>query len=349
MELPADLGRPSARIETLLSDGPSAIDSCAIDPVTAVAAARRAIAAARAAVDLITDEAAVLGDALSTDLGTLPLRALHDIADAVLGLSMAPRAAAGWGDPTAAAAADTVLEVAAEDLRDAARSHQGLYERFTEGVWHVPTPMLRAARHRWRLIARARVRRQLRLTSRSGRVGSLTIAVAELLEVRATRDRLDAVAPLLSHHLEQLDRGPLSDVDAALSALEAVRLLQTRLGNLLDSQRLQELLLADAFRSPDVAGPAVHVRNAIRAWSADVLSMGGADARALDLDALARWATECSDLLPALTKGHEAATDLGAPVPTLQRLVEILLLREHVEELAPRTHRPAGHHAETAS
>lgn len=348
-ELPAELGRASARVEGLLSDGPSAIDPGAIDPATAVATARRVLAAATAAVDLITDQALVLGDALSTDLATLPLSALHDIADAVLGLSLAPRAAAGWGDPTAAAAAAAVLAVAAEDLRDAARSHERLYARFTEGVWHVPTPMLRAARRRWRLIARARVRRQLRLTCRSGRVGSLSGSVTDLLEVRATRDRLEAVAPMLSHYLEQLDRGPLSDVDAAMSALEAVRLLQTRLGGLLNSERLQQLLLADAFRSPDVAGPAVQVRNAICAWAADVQAAAGGDAGALNLDDLAGWATKCSDLLPALTEGHQAVADLGAPVPTLRALVEILLLRERVEELTPRPQRSASHHAETAS
>jgi hypothetical protein len=347
--LPATLGRPLVRIERLLAEGPSSIDPSHIDPTAAITTAERIIASAGRVIDLVTQESAVLGDALAADLHTLSFDELHEVAAAVLELSAAPRAVPSWAIPAAARSADIVLQVSADDLRAAARSHEQLYDRFTEGIWLVSGPLLEAATRRWRVIARARLRRELREVSRSGRAPiPLTAAATEVLAARAAREQVASLAPLLTHHLADLDHGPFSDVDAAMTALGAVQRLQGTLGDLLDEERLHGLLAADAFRTEDVAGPAANLRNAVRAWVHDVAAAGGDDAGRLDVAELARWATDTAELLPLLVEGAEAAALLDVPAPTLRSLVETLLIREHVRELVTEMH-PSGDRARRGS
>lgn len=333
VELPVALGRATLRVERLLTEGPAAVDPSNVDPAGAIATTEWILQATAALFELIEEEGLVLGEVLTIDLSALRLETLVEVAEAVLALSQAPRAVSSWGSAVVAEAAEVVLQVIAEDLRVAARSHAQLSQRFTEGIWYVPGTALEAGRRRWRLISRVRLRRELRAVSRTGHVRGFSAAVQQVLEARTARDRIASMAPLLSHHLAELDRGPLSDADAALTAVGAVRRLQAILGDLLDEDRLAQLLLADAFRSPIVVSPAVRLRNALRAWDADVKSVSGAEAYALTQSELARWAAEVSDLLPALAEGQEAAGLLGAPATTLRALVDMLLVREHVEDL----------------
>jgi hypothetical protein len=144
------------------------------------------------------------------------------------------------------------------------------------------------------------------------------------------------------HHLAGLDRGPLFDVDDALAAVRAVRTLQDALGDVLDSNRLQLLLLADAFRSDDVIGPARGLRDAVRAWGGEIEAAGGREPLGLSVKVLTRWASECARLLPALRQGVDAMATIGAPAPTLSSLVETLLIRERVAELAVLTPQGKG-------
>lgn len=332
-ELPPALGRAAMRLEALLAQGPTSVDPSSVDPTRAVASAERILKVTATLFDLIGEEEEVLSEALASDLGSLGLNALSEAVEAVLGLSEAPRAVASWGRAAAAEAAEMVLQVAAEDLRAAAGAHERLYQHFTEAIWHVPGTVLHAGLRPWHPISRARLRRELRAVSRTGRVRGLTATTKEVLEVEAARGRLASMAPLLSHHLAELDRGPLSDADGALAAISAVRRLQAALGDLLDEDRLERLLLADAFRSLDVVGPAVRLRNALRAWGADVKSVEGAEACGLSQAELAQWAAEVSHLLPALIEGHNATERLGISAPTLRAIVDILLVREHVQDL----------------
>ncbi|MGV3759721.1 MAG: hypothetical protein ACO1PW_09300 [Actinomycetota bacterium] len=334
LELPEDLGRALADLEMLLTEGPTGIDTGRALPALAAELATMVSAAARATVELVPGEAEVLGEALAADLCDLRLDHLLRIADAVLAVSRAPRAAELWGDPRAAEAAEAVITASASDLREAAVTHEWLYEHFTDRVWTVPTPLLERGQRRWRVAARARLSTQLRRASRSGRIPSrLGDAAAGVLLARRARARVDAVAPLLSQHLGVLHRGPLSDADAALRALQAVRELHAALGELVDAQRLRRLLLADAFRSEDVFGPAVNVRMALGAWRRDVEGAGGQDALTSTLLELADWSEWVLELLPTLRDATEAAAEVGAAVTSVRDLAQLYLLRQHVAEL----------------
>lgn len=347
-DLPGNLGRAAARAEWLLAQGPAALDA-ATDPVAALDRASNVVAASRSLLDLIIEEVEVLSEAISADLTSAPVDRIHGIAEALLGLATVSRAAPHWGDPVAADAAELVLEVLAEDLREAAQAHEALYQRFTETIWQVPAPLLRAGRHRWRAIARAKLRRQLRAASRSDRVGKIAAAAKDVLEVRAIRDRVDALAPLLAHHLGALDCGPLSDVDAVLVPLKAVRKLQVALADQIDTPRLQQMLLADAFRTHDVSGPALRIRNAICAWQSDLAHAGAPAGCDIRLDELNDWVVECAASVPALAEGLDAARSLGLPVASMRDVVDLLVLREHIEDLIDAESSCGASTAESAS
>mgnify|MGYP000229844204 CR=1 FL=1 len=334
VELPGSLGRSVVRLEAHVDEGPVPLDSTVVAPPEVIVALEGLLRSTAAVHDLIIDGTEVLGDALAVDLSSFPLARLEELADAILGLSLAPRPAAAWGQPDAAQAAETVLQVAADDLRASAREHAALYRRYTEYVWDVPTHLLQAGQRRWRFIARTRLAQQLRAVSRTDRFPrGLTAAAREILEVRAVRARLVSMSPLLTHHLAELDQGPLSDVDAALAAVGAVRRLQAVLGESLVPDRLERLLLAEAFASPDVLSPAVNLRSAILAWRHDLASVGGEVTGTRPWSDLACWADTCDQLLPSLQEGQAAAVRLGIAAPTLRSLADLLLLREHVEDL----------------
>lgn len=342
-ELPARVGRPALRCETLLTTGPTAIDPMATDPISAIDAADHILDIGSAIHDLVDEEAGVLGEALACDLRGLRFDQLGEVASSVLALSVAPRASAAWAQPTAAAAAQTILEVAADDLREGARSHAELYDRYRDDIWQVPDSLLRAARRRWRLVAHARLRTELRAVSRTGRVpGRLGAAAKQVLAARASRERIDSLSPLLAHHLAELHRGPFSDVDAALVAIGAVRELQAALGELLAADRLEGLLMADAFRSHDVTGAAANLLNALRAWGADLKDRSQLRADTVRLSELATWIAETSHVLPSLKAGHAATVRLDVTAPTLRSLVDTLLLRESVQEMVDQLEQGEG-------
>lgn len=342
MELPASLGRPLLRLEAHLADELIPVD-LASAPLELAMLLEQLLRSAGAVHDLLAEETEVLAEALGVDLASFPVARLQELADALLGLSMAPRSASRWGRPDAAQAAETVLQVAADDLRTSAREHAALYRRYTEYVWDVPTHLLQAGQRRWRFFARARLARQLRAVSRTDRFPrGLTAAAKEILEVRAVRARLVSMSPLLTHHLAELDHGPLSDVDAALAAVGAVRRLQAVLGDALVPDRLERLLLAEAFASPDVLSPAVNLRNAVLAWHHDLSALGIEVSGDLVWADLERWAETCDRLLPSLLDGQAAAARLGISCASLRSLADLLLLREHVEELSTAAAPVAG-------
>jgi hypothetical protein len=286
------------KAEQLLRGGPAGIDPSSVDPAAAVSTLERVLEVA-SILGLVADEAEVVGDALSSDLSGLSLDTLRRVAEAIVTLRSAPRSVSVWGRPKAAESAEVVLLVAADDLRSARAAHARVYERFTDGIWLIPDSLLRDGRRPWRLLSRARLRAGLRSASRTGRVpGRLNRAAREVIEVRTARERLASMGPLLMHHLAGLDRGPLIDVDDALAAVRAVRALQEALGEVLDCDRLQLLLLADAFRSEDVVGPGRGLRDAVRAWATEVEAAGGRDPLGLSVKELAQWAVECARCLP---------------------------------------------------
>jgi len=332
LELPADLGRPLARMSHLLSAAPTRLDAERMLPALAAELAALATSAADVTLEVVFGEAEVLGEALGTDLLGLRLDELHEVAEAVLAVSRAPRAAEQWADPRDAAEAERVILAAGDDLRAAATTHVWLQERFTDQVWEIPVGLLERAGASWRLVGRARLRRLLRLASRSGRP-SLSASVPGVLAARRARNQVEAIRPQLTRYLGSLDRGPLSDADAALSAVRAVRRLQGALGLGLDMERLSRLLLADAFRSEDVFAPAVNVRLALLAWRRDVEGFGGAEAWSCTLDELADWTVEVLDLLPDLRSAMAAADGIGARAVSLRDLVDLHVVREHIAEL----------------
>jgi hypothetical protein len=126
----------------------------------------------------------------------------------------------------------------------------------------------------------------------------------------------------------------VTDTDAVIASLAAVGRLQQALGDRLDPQRCTWLLAADAFRSAELAVPATNLRTAIGRWRQDVASACAGDPWAIPAHELADWAIQTAAVLPAITSGVDAITAIGGAPDTLRALVDDLLLRERVAELA---------------
>jgi hypothetical protein len=330
----ANAGRPGLRLEHLVRQAPCGYNPAITPALTAVTRAGHLVHGARTALDLLADEVATLSEGLGADLATLSLDELDAVAASVVSLGNVPRTVPAWGHRAAADGAALVLDLIGPDLRKVAQAHERLYERFTDHVWEVPASRLAAGRRRWRVIARRRLSHELRAASRTGTVpGGLGDVASEIMEVRVMRAELAPVRPLLATHLGSLDRGVLTDVEAAVAALAAVRDLQRALGMLLDDERMERLLLADAFRTGELLVPARSIRTTLAAWSFDVAVAGGRGAFAVDGDTLEAWADEVAMLAPALTPAVEHLGQLR-PAATLKQAVDAFVLREHLAEIA---------------
>jgi hypothetical protein len=333
-DLPASLGRPAARAAELLCAGPTAVDgSAAVSDV--VGRAAPLVDAAIPLVALVEEEADVLGEALGCDLVNLPLDRLAEVAGAVMDLGLVAGAEPTWANPISADAAQLVLVTLEEELRTTARLHGELYGDFTEHVLDLTDVQLRAGARRWRLIARARLRRRLAAASRTGRLpGELTSVARTVLAVLESRRRLAELAPLLSTHFGSAGWGPLTDVDAVGVSLAAVRRFQSVLGAALVPGRFAELLAAGAFASPELVQPATNLRISLDRWRLAVTTGCGGNPFALATPELASWATCARAVLPGITSGAAAMIAVDRPPTTLRSLVDDLLLRERVAELA---------------
>ena len=349
--LPANAGRPGLHLEQLVRQAPCGYNPSVIPAAPALVRAGHLVHAARTALDLLTDEVGTLSEALSADLAALSLDELDTVAASVVALGSAPAAVPAWGHRSAADSASLVLDLIGPDVQKTAEAHERLYERFTDHVWEVPAARLKAGTRRWRVLSRRRLRHQLRAASRTGALpASLGDVAAEIVDVRVMRAELAPLRPLLATHLGALDRGVLTDVASATAALTAVRDLQRALGLLHDDERMERLLLADAFRTAELLVPARSIRTTLAAWSFDVAVAGGRGALAIDGDTLATWADDLARVVPALTPAVEHFDQLR-PGQTLEKAVDALVLREHVADLAAAafldTDAPASEHLES--
>ena len=347
-ELPTGLGRPAARAAELLGTGPTAVHrAAAVSEV--VGRAAPLVDAAVPLVALVEEEAIVLGEALGGNLVDLRLDQLAEVAGAVMDLGLVKGAEPTWANPTSADAAHLVLVTLEAQLRTTAELHRDLYADFTDHVLDLTDPQLRAGARRWRLVARARLRRRLAAASRTGRVpGELSSVAGKVLEVLESRRRLADLAPLLTTHFGLAGWSPLTDVDAVAASLAAVRRFQSVLGAELVPERLASLLSAGAFASPELVQPATNLRISLDRWRLAVTTGCGGIPFALTTPELASWAARTRVVLPAITSGAAAMIALDRPPTTLQALVDDLLLRERVAELATTLPRDADERARYA-
>jgi hypothetical protein len=212
-----------------------------------------------------------------------------------------------------------------------------VYAQFTDRVWDIPERRLQRGRQWSHPIARLLLRRGLTAASRTSHApSSLAEAVDLILEARAARTGVLAMAQVLERHLGDNDRGLHTDVEAARAALAAVRLLHEALGDRLDAARLERLLAADAFHNDAVLEPARNLRSALRAWTADVARLSGGNALASRGTDLSRWAALADAVLPeveeAIAATERLAAPAGDPPATLGELVNHLLARERLDE-----------------
>jgi hypothetical protein len=336
-ELPHGIGRRAAAAETLLESGPTATDPLSASPIDAASGAWLVVRAALALAEQVVDDAEVLGEALGADLLGLPLGDLDKVVAAVIDLGLGCRVEAGWANPAAADAARIVLDAHGAQLRSTNDLHDELYARFTDHVLDIPEELLLAGSQPWRLVSRTKLRGALAASSRSGKVpGGRRSAAHEVLEVRDARKVLTTMTPLLTRHLGRTAFGPLTDVDALADSLSAVRRLQRALGDQLDSPRFAGLLAADAFLSPELMEPAAGLRATLQAWRTESASLCAGDPWALPAEELASWAVHTAAVLPSITTGAHAVTELGQRPTTVRGLVDDLLLRENVADLAKR-------------
>ena len=331
--LPDGAGRAAARAEARLASGPTAV-APATAPEVVLRHARHVLTRARVTTHSLRQSIELLDEVLAADLLEVPIATLAEVAGSLVELSTAPPAAASWAWPHRADAAAVVLHGVGDDLRASTRLHRQMYARYTDAVWEVSDAAIRSGSS-WRPVARWKLRRALAAASRSGRVhGRLSSAAKALIETRGARRKVASMASLLSTHLGEVDRGALTDVDAALTALAAVRRLQRAMGDALSPERLARLIEADAFRSAEVHRPAQKVVSTLSAWVHEVVASDGAGALELPIADLERWADELDHDLPTLLAGHEAAKGCVNPPARLADLVDLLLTRERVRELA---------------
>lgn len=343
-DLPVGLGRPLAQLERALTAGPTALDTQMTTPAAALGEAASVADAARTHIDDFVAEAEVLGDVLGADLVSMDLRRLEQVTGAVLDLARTEPGDPSWADPAHAATAAVVLDAHGDDLRAGALVHREVLDRFTDAASSISDGRIAAARRRWRFIARWRVRHELALASRTGRIGPLASSLDLLARERAALARAQLLVPLLERHLGRHHRGILTDVDATRAALAAVRRLQEALGRDLDSARLADLLVAEAFSSLEVAAPALALRAELQAWQAEVARLCGGDPWAVPVSELGSWVDRVTSGLRLLSEGLRAASALAQPPATVRELVDDLLLRDHADEasLGSLSGHPAG-------
>jgi hypothetical protein len=338
VDLPTDLGRTAAAAMAALGEAPTDLDGRAWAPGPLLHRASLLVAAAHTTVDLVAEEVDLLGEGLGADLAPLPLRRLLDLCGAVVDLSRAPSPPAVWGDPDSTRVAEVVVRSVGPEVRAAGQLHRRVYADFTDAVWDVPDGLLQRATQRRRLLSRLRLRRRLATVSRSGRApGRLVEVATTLLEAGQARARVAAMASLLAGHLGHLDRGPMTDLDEVDDALAAVGRLQRALGDRLDPLRLRDLFRAEAFRRREVVLPAVQLVTAIGAWEREVTANGGRAPLEVTVGDLAHWADRLQAALPALAAGHRALAATEAGPTSAHGLVDQLVLREHLEDLARTT------------
>jgi hypothetical protein len=336
-ELPHGIGRRAAAAETLLESGPTAIDPHDASPIDAASGGWLVVRAALALAEQVVDDAELLGEALGVDLLALPLGDLDKVVVAVLDLGLGFRVEPTWANPAAADAARIVLDAHGAQLRSTNDLHDELYARFTDHVLDIPEDLLQTGSRAWRLVSRAKLRGALAASSRTGRVpGGRRAAAQEVLEVREARKVLTTMTPLLTRHLGRTAFGPLTDVDSLSESLSAVRRLQRALGDSLDPARLSGLLVAEAFRSPELAAPAAGLRATLQTWRTEAASLCDGDPWVMPAEELASWAVHTAAVLPSITTGAHAVIEIGQRPTTVRVLVDDLLLRENVADLAAR-------------
>ena len=345
-ELPADLGRPVAIAERLLIEGPARVDPNGLCPAQAVAVA----AAALATAETVTEETSVLGAVFATDLARFDLARLAVMTAAVRHAGTVRAGRPRWAHPAAAEAAHVVLEAIGEELRTTAALHTELFTGFTDRVLTLPEARVRSAARRGRLLARWRVRSELRASSRTGRLPQgARRGAAQLLTVLEARRRLDEVSPLLTSHLGPAGWGPLTDVPALLASLAAIRALQQVLGADLDAERLERLLAADALGAPEVTLVIERLEASLEAWRAALPEGSSFEPSAWSPEALAAWAVEMASVAPALRAGVDALASLDAVPGSVRALVDDLLLRERVSDESRAEQADAARHAAAAA
>jgi hypothetical protein len=169
-----------------------------------------------------------------------------------------------------------------------------------------------------------------------------------VLDVLESRRRLAELAPLLTTHFGLAGWRPLTDVDAVGASLAAVRRFQSVLGAALAPDRLAALLSAGAFASSELVQPATNLRIALDRWRLAVTTGCGGTPFGLTTAELAAWAARTRVVLPAITSGAAAMIALDRPPTTLQALVDDLLVRERIAELAAALPPDAADHARYA-
>jgi len=339
-ELPKGIGRRAAAAETLLESGPTSIDPLTASPIDTAGGAWLVVRAALALAEQVVDDAEVLGEALGADVLGLPLGDLGKAVAAVLDLGLVARVEPTWASPAAADAARTVLDAHGAQLRAINDLHDELYAHFTDHVLDIPETLLVAGSRPWRLMARTKLHGALVSASRTGKApGGRHAAAREVLDVHEARTALTTMTPLLTRHLGRTGFGPLTDVDALSESLSAVRRLQRALGDSLDPDRFAGLLAADAFRSPEVAEPAAGLRTTLQTWRSEGAPLCAGDSWAMLAEDLAAWAVHTAAVLPAITTGAHAVIELGQRPTSVRGLVNDLLLRENVADLATQLDR----------
>jgi hypothetical protein len=336
-ELPQGIGRRAAAAETLLENGPTGIDPLSAAPIDAASGAWLVVRAALALAERVVDDAEILGEALGADLLGLPLGDLDKVVAAVIELGLGAGVEPAWARPAAADSARIVLDAHGAQLRSTNDLHDELYARFTDHVLDIPEELLLAGSQPWRLLARTKLRGSLAAASRTGKVpGGGRTAAHEVMQVRDARKVLTTMTPLLTRHLGRTGFGPLTDVDALSDSLSAVRRLQRAMGDGLDPDRFAGLLAADAFLSQELAEPAAALRETLDAWRTEAASLCAGDAWAMPAEELASWAVHTAAVLPAITTGAHAVIEIGQRPTSVRALVDDLLLRENVADLAKR-------------
>jgi hypothetical protein len=292
----------------------------------------RFLDATDAFVQQIEEPLALMGEVLTADLTVVPLADLRALTKSVLGLVGAPPPDPTWAPASAAARVRTALRALRPRLYEVASLHRSIYNEFTDGVWAVDERVLLSGSiARWHWVRRNRARRTLASVSRSGRPPTdLDTVLTSLKRASILRQELDSGSGLLAGTLGWFYRGPFTDVDEAATALQALEAFQLAATGRVDDQRVERLLAAEAFTTPEVVEPARHLTTAVDQWLRAARAAGVRSAEAATCRALADWHAAAGPALTLLSAAHRVTEPYRSEDRTIFELTNDLLTRGRV-------------------
>src|SRR3954452_922916 len=289
-QVPLGFGEAALRARDVLTAGLVTVDVETADPVRVVQDLSTFAGETAATAAQILTEAALLGEALGSDLSSLPIAQLAAVCQSLLRLAEAPAPNPSWAHPAQARAASMVLGAVSDELREVATVRRWLYDEFSEDIWGLSCakrpPSVDGLRD---CLRRHRAKSQLSTVNHTGNPVDVKAAISALRRAHELTVKIDGARATLRGHLGSVATAGIPDVDGATEALGAIRDLQIALGDRLEVECLRGLAAADAFVCDELTRPATQIMTTIAGWRPIADQLHAVDATSLSPEELAEW------------------------------------------------------------